>query len=206
MSRLRDRKDKPPLPHQMRRHRLTDRDHQKDQAAEEKALRVQAAEFRADIGESVRTRHVIIGTLPCVRITSMNPDATMATDAISDMMRRMRCPAKSRRKVVRKDQLPYQGSPHNRVVCLEIPTREKLFYGKKENWDQITPSNSPRVRFTKQKNGRKGRSRGVIQKCEPYERSPCAPRFEEMSQDETSHQERCTRRLGVKCIQAQEYG
>ena len=47
MSRLRDRKDKPPLPHQMRRHRLTDRHPQKDQAAEEKALRVQAAEFRA---------------------------------------------------------------------------------------------------------------------------------------------------------------
>ena len=89
MSRLRDRKDKPPLPHQMRRHRLTDRDPQKDQAAGEKALRVQAAEFRADIGESVRTRHVIIGALPCVIITSMNPDATMATDAISDMLRRM---------------------------------------------------------------------------------------------------------------------
>ena len=83
----------------MRRHRLTDRHPQKDQAAEEKALRMQEAEFRADIGESVRTRHVIIACL--------NPDANMATDAISDMLSRMRCPAKSRRKVVRKDQLPY---------------------------------------------------------------------------------------------------
>ena len=33
-------KDKRPLPHQMRRHRLTDRHPQKDQAAEEKALRI----------------------------------------------------------------------------------------------------------------------------------------------------------------------
>ena len=98
MSRLRDRKDKPPLPHQMRRHRLTDKDHQKDQAAEEKALRVQAAEFRADIGESVRTRHVIIGTLPCVRITSMNPDATMATDAISDIDEADEMPSKKSKK------------------------------------------------------------------------------------------------------------
>ena len=38
---------------------------------------------------------------------------------------------------------------------------------------------------------RRGPSRGVIQKCA---RNPCAPRFEERTQDETSHQERCARR------------
>ena len=42
---------------------------------------------------------------------------------------------------------------------------------------------------------RKGPSRGVTHKCEPRERSPCAPRFEERTQDETLHQERCARRV-----------
>ena len=41
---------------------------------------------------------------------------------------------------------------------------------------------------------RKGPSRGVIQKCEPHECSTCAPRFEDRTQDETLHQERCARR------------
>ena len=38
---------------------------------------------------------------------------------------------------------------------------------------------------------RKGPSRGVIQKGEPYERNPCAPRFEERTPEETSRQEGC---------------
>ena len=42
---------------------------------------------------------------------------------------------------------------------------------------------------------RKGPSRGVIQKCELHERSPCAPKFEERTQNETLHQERCARRV-----------
>ena len=42
---------------------------------------------------------------------------------------------------------------------------------------------------------RKGQSRGIIQKCEPHERSPCAPGFEERTQDKTLHQERCARRV-----------
>ena len=42
---------------------------------------------------------------------------------------------------------------------------------------------------------RKGPSRGIIQKCEPHERSPCAPKFGERSHEETLHQERCARRV-----------
>ena len=42
---------------------------------------------------------------------------------------------------------------------------------------------------------RKGPSRGVIQKFEPHERNLCAPRFEERTQDETLHQEKCARRV-----------
>ena len=48
--------------------------------------------FRADIGESVRTRHVVIGTLPCVIITSLKQDA------MSGMSRRRRKRSKKSKK------------------------------------------------------------------------------------------------------------
>ena len=38
---------------------------------------------------------------------------------------------------------------------------------------------------------RKGPSRGVVFGCGPRERSPCAPKSEERSQEEALHQERC---------------
>ena len=41
---------------------------------------------------------------------------------------------------------------------------------------------------------RKGPSRGIIQKCAPHARSPCAPKFRERSHEETLHQERCARK------------
>ena len=76
----------------------------------------------------VKTRHVIIGILACVKITSLRQDEYMAKDASLDMLRRRRSPAKSQRRVVRKDQLPYWGSFCNWVVCLKILIRESLFY------------------------------------------------------------------------------
>ena len=42
---------------------------------------------------------------------------------------------------------------------------------------------------------RKGPSRGMIPKCEPHERSFCAPKFGERSHEETLHQERCALRV-----------
>ena len=41
---------------------------------------------------------------------------------------------------------------------------------------------------------RKVPSRGIIQKCAPHERSPCAPKFEKISHEETLIQERCARK------------
>ena len=40
---------------------------------------------------------------------------------------------------------------------------------------------------------RKGPSQGVIEKCQPHERSPYAPQFEDRTQEETLQQERCAR-------------
>ena len=42
--------------------------------------------------------------------------------------------------------------------------------------------------------GNKEPSRGIIQKCAPHERSPCAPNLGERSHEETLHQEGCARR------------
>ena len=84
-------------------------------------------------------------------------------------------------------------------LCVSRFLSEKI-YVEKENSDQVTPSNSPRARAPKKNSGKKGPSRRIIQKCEPHERSPCAPGFEERSQ-ESLHQE-----IGENCLQAQECG
>ena len=99
------------------------------------------AKFRAEISfeESVRTRHVVIGTLPRVSTASRNLGANLVNNAIFDMLRRRKSPARSRTKVVRKDQLPCFWSLYNWVVSLGIPILE---------WDQHTPSNSLRARGT----------------------------------------------------------
>ena len=72
----------------------------------------------------------------------------MAVNAIFDMLRQRRSPARSQRNVVRKDQLPCRRSLFNWVVCLKFLIRERLFYRKKESWDRNTPSNSPGARGT----------------------------------------------------------
>ena len=69
-----------------------------------KALQKKVAKFRADT-EIVTIRHDAIGILPCVKSTSLKLDANLATSAIFDMLRQMRSPVKSQRKVVRKHQL-----------------------------------------------------------------------------------------------------
>ena len=88
---IRHKKEKRPL-----LHRLRERNHQMVQVAEGKVLLEQETEFRADIssGESVRNCHVIIGTLPCVSVTSLDQDAHMAKNVDSDTLRLMGSPAK----------------------------------------------------------------------------------------------------------------
>ena len=135
---------------------------------------------------------------PVCHNTSLRPDAYVAKNADSDMLRLRRSPAKKQRKVVRKDQLHYRRSLQNWVVCLKILIRENLFYVKKEDWDQNTPSNSPRAPGAQIKiRERKGPLRGIIPKCEPHERSPCSPTFGERSHEETLHQERCARKVAL---------
>ena len=97
---MRNEKGNRPLLHQKRRHRLTERNHLKVEAPEGKVLLEKDVDLRAEIslGESVRSRRVLLGTLPCVSITSLNQDANMATNVNSDTMRLMESLAKNRGK------------------------------------------------------------------------------------------------------------
>ena len=74
-----------------------------------KAFLGREAEHHAQIflEESARIRHVTCGTLPCVTITSLNPDARMVKNVNFDMLRLMGSQEKSRRNVMGKVQLPY---------------------------------------------------------------------------------------------------
>ena len=84
-----------------------------------KALQTKGAKFIADT-EFFIIRHVVIGILPYVKTTSLSGSRQiMATSAIFDMLRQMKSPAKSQRKVVQKDQLLYGRSLHNWVVYLK---------------------------------------------------------------------------------------
>ena len=88
----------------------------------------------------------------------------MATNAISDMLRQKESPTRSRRKVVRKDQLRYWRSLYNWVVYLKILIRENLFYVNLESWAQNTPSNSPKAPRTKLLFGKERVHREVLSK------------------------------------------
>ena len=66
-----------------------------------KALQTRGAKFRAET-DIVTIRHVAIGILPWIKTTSLRLDTNLATHAIFDMLRQMRIPAKSQRKVVRR--------------------------------------------------------------------------------------------------------
>ena len=70
-----------PLLLERRRHRLTEENRQKVLAPGDEVFLEGKSRKRAYISsmESVRIRRVIIGMLLCVKITSVNRDATMAT-------------------------------------------------------------------------------------------------------------------------------
>ena len=85
---IRNTKDTRLFLYQQRRHRLTERNHQHVQVAEEKVLLDKDAELLAymSLMESARTLHVFVGTLPCVSVTSLHQDAKMSKNADSDTL------------------------------------------------------------------------------------------------------------------------
>ena len=70
-----------------------------------------------------KTLHVNFGILPCLKTTSLRLDANMDVHVSSDMLRLRRSPARSQRKVVRKDQLHCCWNLHSWFVYLTILVR-----------------------------------------------------------------------------------
>ena len=144
-------------------------------------------------GQDVKDRRVIFGILPCVVITGLETDASMAIIACIHML------------MVRSKSESAQGAvaileeKRSEVEYLKIQIQRSLFCGKlgKQDWTLLgdTRKNfSGRTLYEITNGERKGPSRGVIQKGEPHERNPCAPKFEERTPEETSRQEECARK------------
>ena len=96
---VRDRKDDRFLMHQIRRQRPTVKN--KDEGSDKRSQIL----CRYKIFQ--KNPHVNCGIFPYVRITGLKKDAYMATNAIFDMLRQRKSPAKSQRKVVQEDPLLY---------------------------------------------------------------------------------------------------
>ena len=92
-ARIREEKDNHLLLHLIQRQRRTGKNPSTDQATVVRALGQEGADSRAEI-KSVKTRHVITGILPYVRVTSQKQDAVMETSAVLDMLRQRRSPTK----------------------------------------------------------------------------------------------------------------
>ena len=135
---IKDKQDNRPVLRQKRRRRPTEKPLNKVQAAEEKVLLEQEGRFRADI--SFRRRWT--GS----SCNYWHPPMCLNSKSESG--------CKNGEKVVWKDQLLCWRSLYNWVVCLKILIRENVLSRKKGNWDQTTPSTSPRARDTTSKIGK----------------------------------------------------
>ena len=89
-------------------------------------LQTKGVKLRAITG-FVKARHVNFGILPYVKTTSLRPDANMATNAIFDMLRQMKSPAKSQRKMVQRISCFVEGV-HTIGLCISRFLSEKIIY------------------------------------------------------------------------------
>ena len=152
-----------------------------------------------------------VGILPYVKIKKLNRDANSATSVCSNTLMLTVNPAKSRRKVVERISSLIEGIKTFGFQYSKVQSRRnrRRFYGRAHNlWDQVALSVSRKARYTTvKKRERKGPSQGVIQKCEPQEANPCAPKVEDPTQEETlQHVRRRPQRskgFGEECLQAQ---
>ena len=125
----------------MRSHRLTEENTRKVLVPEDKALLEEKAECRAifSSNESVRTRRVIIGTLPYVKITSVRQDAYMAMIAVSYIFEAEEKPSKKSKKGAAKGSVALL-KDSIQLGCVSQDSHPRKSVQREETWDQITPS------------------------------------------------------------------
>ena len=159
----------------------------RDQAINRKTRETRVT-FHAD-SNSVKIRPVDSGILPCVRTTSLKRLCTWRQMTFPTCWGRRKAQQEVEERWCARISCDSKGFS-NWVVYHKILIRGSLFYVNKENWYQSTPSNSRTWHQIKIRE-RKGPSRGIIKKCAPHERCPCAPNSEDRSHEEILHQEKC---------------
>ena len=144
--------------------------------------------------------------------TSLRLDANMATSAVFDMLRQMRSPAKSLRTVVLKEgTVALLIESFQFELCVSRSSSEKIYSMERRKIGIETRRQILQGHLAPNKNsGKKGVHRDALFKSAPHERSPCPPKFEDRSQEETLHQEKMRPRSGCDLaknyLQAQECG
>ena len=108
-----------------------------------------------------------------------------------DMLRQKESPTRSRRKVVQRISSTIE-RVYTIGLCISRFFSEKVYKGKLGSKHAVKFSKGTWHQIKIQE--RKDPSRGIVQKCAPHERSPCGPKYEERSHEETLHQEGCARR------------
>ena len=138
---------------------------------------------------SCKFRHLPV----CQSYRSEN-DAFVVTNVISDMLRQKESPAKSQRKVVRRISCDIEGVYAIGLCISRFFSEKNLFHVNREDWDQTTPSNSPKAPGTKVKFGKGRVYREELSKSVRTMSVVVAPKFEERSHEETLHPEGCARK------------
>ena len=163
---------------------------QQNQAAELKALQTKGAEFRAE-KEIVIIRRVKIRHPPvCQNYKSKTRCRTWQQRPFSTCWGGGEAQQEVEERWCERISLLYWRSLHIWVGCLKILIRGNLFNVNKENWDQNTPSTSPRAR------GPQIKIRGRVHREElpqSVRLMSARQKLEARSHEETWHQERCAR-------------
>ena len=166
--------------------------------------------FHADSNSVKKPSYVSSGILPCVRITSSKKD-----------VHGNKCHFRHVEAEGKPDKKLKGGGAEGSVAIL----KESIQLGcvSQDSYPRKSIQREPgilgskhAVKFSKGTwhhinfRERKGPSQGIIEKCEPHERGPCAPQFEDRSleRDLAPRKMRPKRsmRRGEKCLQAQELG
>ena len=109
---------------------------------------------------------VIIGTFPYVKITRLRLDAFMAINAIFDIVRRRKSPARSQSKVVRAQGLVDSLKESFQLGSVSQDSHPRKSVLREETWDQITPSKFLQEHGAPQQNSgnEEDPSQGIMQK------------------------------------------
>ena len=146
-------------------------------------------------GETFKIRRVVIDIFPCVTTSVQIQDAHMVIIASFRHLALEGKPNKKSKKGGAKGSVAMLKDLTQMNCVSHDPHPKESILRKESQLESIHRIQFSRSTWHHTHRERKGPSLGIIQKCEPHERSPCAPKFAERSQEDTLQQERCASRV-----------